>query len=330
MSNISVVIRSVGERTESLCRDLLIRSLGVEPTIINERPFAKSLEKGLLYGIEKDKKWTLCTDADLLVDLDGLNRLIQYAESTKDSVFKITPQFFDKFFDDYREGGVHLYRTKYLKEALDYIPSEGLDLRPETHMLTRMRRIGYDFERPPIIIGVHDFDQYYKDIFRKGYVHSHKWVNRLSELVPMWREKAKKDADFRVLLTGVAAGLLTPTDQIRINEEVTPHYMLNMLTNDEIVEKNPIDVDRFNFDLVNQLTNSAQIVLDKKMIDISASKIREAARSEGQKREHLGFLAYFIAYLPAHVLERLGRRIKWELYDRLHIAGIDKNNPTID
>ena len=65
----SVIIRSAGERTEQLCRKLIIEQ-GVSPenlVAIKEVPFSAALKKSFQAGIERGLKWTLCNDADVLL-----------------------------------------------------------------------------------------------------------------------------------------------------------------------------------------------------------------------------------------------------------------------
>ncbi len=67
--NVTVVIRAAGERTAASCRHLIARHVaGRNIVTVRERPFEAALAKGLRAGLEGNLRWTLCLDADVLVE----------------------------------------------------------------------------------------------------------------------------------------------------------------------------------------------------------------------------------------------------------------------
>jgi hypothetical protein len=209
IENCTVVIRSVGERTEKMCYRLLE---GIFPSeqvkVISDTPFAATLRKSLQYGIAQNRQWTLCIDADVLVEQKALRALFERSCTFDDAYFEFHGFIADKFFEDIRPAGNHLYRTKHLQQAIDMIPDEGISLRPETYMLKAMERRGIKHKYfPDLTVGLHDFEQYHRDIFNKGFLHAHKHIRHLSKLLPRWKELAKTDTDFKVLLWGVGSGI---------------------------------------------------------------------------------------------------------------------------
>lgn len=216
-TNVTVIIRSVGERTESLCRQLVLQQVPEENVrIVSNTPFSATLKDSFNEGIESRLKWTLCVDADVLLCPEAIGRLVAMAEKTGDGVCEIQGLILDKFFGGSRHGGPHLYRTSLLPKALDLIPGEGTDLRPEYYTLQAMKASGHPWVRKSEVLGVHDFEQYYCDIYRKCFVQAHKHDYLAELFIRYWRRMAREDSDFKAALIGFAAGI-AETGNVRID-----------------------------------------------------------------------------------------------------------------
>lgn len=204
-----VVIRSVGERTEQLCRELILAQ-GVVPAnvvIVREAPFSAAMRKSFEIGLERDLSWTFCVDADLLLRPKSIETMLQLAEEQPENVCEIQGYILDKFFGGPRQGGVHLYRTSLLPKVIDSIPAEGVNVRPEFHTLQAMEALGHPWVSVPYLVGLHDFEQYYQDIFRKCFVQAHKHQYFTDLFLSIWRDGAECDRDYRVALKGYAKGI---------------------------------------------------------------------------------------------------------------------------
>ena len=91
--DVFAVIRSTGERTTQLTQQLLNEQLTEnQVAIIHEKPFRRALERTYEIGIEKNYRWTLAVDADVLPALYAIQQLIEYAEQETDSLFQIKGQ----------------------------------------------------------------------------------------------------------------------------------------------------------------------------------------------------------------------------------------------
>lgn len=205
-SFLTVVLRECGERTADAAFMLLQR---VFPKItifrVSGIPFAECMKRSFERGVSEGAKWTLCIDADVLVDPVGLRLLLQFANLQPESVFEIQGFVFDKFFGVERPAGNHLYRTMLLPEALTLIPAEPNTLRPETATIEQMRVRGYRDVQSPFLVGLHDFEQSYLSIATKAFLQAHKH-NWLSEyLMCRWRN-LEHDVDFQCALIGFEAG----------------------------------------------------------------------------------------------------------------------------
>lgn len=248
IENCTVVIRSVGERTEQTCFKLLEDLFPAgHIQVISDTPFSATLRKSLQHGITQNREWTLCIDADVLIEQKALRTLFERSAMFDDTYFEFHGFVADKFFYDIRPAGNHLYRTQHLQKSIELIPQEGTTLRPETYMLTAMNKIGFKNKYfSDMVVGIHDFEQYYSDIFRKGYLHSRKHVFHLSKLLPVWSQKAKTDDDFRVFLFGVGCGIASDTD-VTADKSKTPFNLFEILSKG-IKEKSLLKKEQIAFD----------------------------------------------------------------------------------
>lgn len=205
----SIIVRSVNERTEQLCCELILAQ-GVPKDhlfLIHESPFSAALKKTFTIGIGANLPWTYCVDADVLLRPGAIENMIGIAEQQNPNICEIQGYVLDKFFGGPREGGIHLYRTSLLRSVSEQIPEEGVNIRPEFHTLESMTRMGYPYKQIPFLAGLHDFEQFYSDIYRKCFVQAHKHLRQTDLFLGVWRAGAPTDLDYQVALKGFAAGI---------------------------------------------------------------------------------------------------------------------------
>ncbi len=204
---LTVVIRSIGERTESLCRELVAAQIASRNIfVVREQPFARAVHKTFQIGIDENRMWTLAVDADTLLLPGVLQRLYECAEAQGVDLFKVQGTVIDKFLSSPRVAGHHFYRTACLPAALRFIPDSVKDLRPETFVLKNMESQGCTVARAGILAGFHDFEQYYCDIFRKSFLQSKKHARHVALITSQWKHLACSDLDFALALAGYASG----------------------------------------------------------------------------------------------------------------------------
>ena len=218
LTDVIFVIRSVGERTERLCYELIQAQgiAGENIVIVNEKPFNLALKKSYEIGIMSQKSWLFCIDADVLLRSGSIKKILEYALRQPKKVFEIQGYISDKFLGCIRTGGVHLYRTKFLETALKFLSENEINNRPEATTLKLMQKTGHPYVIVPLVIGLHDFEQEPFDIFRTMFVYSHKHTAILPDLIEYWRRESLNDSDFKVALAGLAEGLQYP-HQIKID-----------------------------------------------------------------------------------------------------------------
>lgn len=197
--NVVVIIRTVGERTSSWCRRLVQMELPGAPVYtVSERPFSKTLRRSYEVGLRTGAAWTLCIDGDLLVAQGALTALLCTAHSPSNRhVFEIQGLVVDKLFGVRRPAGNHLYRTALLARAVDLIPAENTSLRPESDTILAMARRGYPWIQLEQVVGIHDYEQYYRDIYMKVYLQARKFRRFKDTVLERWNN-ALGDRDFEV------------------------------------------------------------------------------------------------------------------------------------
>ena len=249
IDSITIIIRSAGERTESLCRKLILDQGVSESSVFvtNEAPFSKAMKVGFEIGIAEKRPWTYCVDADLLLRPQSILKMIEHAEKQPPNLCEIQGYILDKFFGGTRMGGVHLYRTSLLDKVIKLIPPEGKDIRPETHALNAMRAAGYPCLTVQELVGLHDFEQSYEDIFRKCFVHAHKHLNHSELFIPFWRFMSNQDLDYQIALAGFGEGI-KHFGEVRIDKRA--EYFRDAMINLEMSYKNEIDLSKWSRNLI--------------------------------------------------------------------------------
>ncbi len=255
--NVTVIIRSIGERTEQACYYLLAEQVPKENiVIVNETPFSAALAKSFQVGIERDFPWTLCIDADVLVHDCAVTDLLTIANTVKDNLFQIQADVLCKFFGGPRQAGNRLYRTSMLSKALDCLPKKEV-IRPESYTVNQMSSRGYPFLRvKDLIVGLHDYEQYYKDIYRKCFIQFHKHESVASSiLAPFWQRLAVQDVDFQVALLGLEAGQKF-TEEVTIDSRKFPQNIQDLLVKVNATEKQALSATMFSGYEIRQMINA--------------------------------------------------------------------------
>ena len=130
LSNITVIIRSVNENTEETCYRLLLDAgfSKKQIIIVHEYPFTKTLKKCFQLGIENNRDWLLCIDADVLPNPKTILSLCNSANDQPPNVAVVLAYVADRVFGSIRVAGNHLYRTCYLNKAINLIPKDSIVL----------------------------------------------------------------------------------------------------------------------------------------------------------------------------------------------------------
>ncbi len=255
LENVSIIIRSAYERTEALCKKMILGQEIDENQlfIVHEVPFSAAMRKSFKIGIRAGRKWTYCIDADVLLQPGSIPKMLKLAENEPEKVCEIQGFVMDKFFGGPRQAGNHLYRTSLLSRVIANIPEEGTDIRPERYSLGKMDEQGYPWKSVPCIVGLHDEYQSNYDIYRKAFVHGIKHLDRTELLITRWRELADRDPDFKVALAAFSDSLKYSGEAF-INSE-QPLYRANF-EKTGFKEKEPIEDTNFSGNDIKKLIDN--------------------------------------------------------------------------
>jgi hypothetical protein len=209
-------------------------------TIVNEVPFESALRKTFTTGIESGAKWTLALDADVLVRPGGLAALIRDAETMPCESAQVGGLVFDKITGLFRQAGNRVYRTTLLPIALACVPPTGSEPTPEFFVARVLGSKGHAAIKSDVVVGLHDFEQSFADLYRKAMLHSAKHRRLIAEMITLCAERGERDPDYRVILKALWDGLSVghvPTVDAR-NHAAEGERAIQSLG---LVEKPPLD-----------------------------------------------------------------------------------------
>lgn len=205
-----IIIRASGERTVDNLKQQLERTkkpIDVIVVLDSKVSFEKKMEEGFKEALGHKTNFTLFIDGDILVKSDFIKKIkkITFLLNPNDLGFGI--RLWDRFYNCPKFRGAHIYRTNLLQKALNYIPDEGLQLRPETYVKKRMQEEGYLWRNniSNYIGGIHDFFQIPQDIYYKFLIRSKRSPEDISVLEELFRKKNYLN-DFKIALKGLEDG----------------------------------------------------------------------------------------------------------------------------
>lgn len=211
--HLSIVVRAAGERTaDDCCRVLAKQAPGVEVIRVQKTPFRETLREGLSRGAATGAPWLLSVDADVLPSPDAVVRASDWATHAAAHDAVISGMILDRLLNSARFGGVRLYRTSVIPMVLEIMPGEGETVRPESAAILRLVEQGWNHVLRAELVGLHDYEQYYRDLYRKAFLHMRKHGGRSSGLLQAWQAGAQQDPDYLAALAGAADALLWRED----------------------------------------------------------------------------------------------------------------------
>lgn len=234
----TIIVRHCGERTTDACAQLLARfAPGQRIHRVSARPFQEVLRQSLELGLAQGRPWTLCIDADVLI-LPEFAGFLSAVDSFPAGFFEAQALVLDKLIPARRPAGNHLYRTELIARALREIPL-GDSMRPEGDMIRAMAARGYRAHQSALLIGLHDFEQAYQDIYLKAFLHAHKHRFLVPLLRPLWGTLSREDDDFRVALRALDDAL--ERDEIpQISRDFGAEWIEGVLGSMSLAPKAPL------------------------------------------------------------------------------------------
>lgn len=290
-TNFIVTIRAAGERTEQLCYDTVVNQAeGAEVVVIREKPFKKALEECFRKGIESAKKWLITVDADMILLPGSIELMLNEADKMPSHYLQLQGKIIDKITGNIRKAGPRIYRTSLLTGLLSASESLEDHIRPESRLITSFGKKGYPSRYIPVVTCLHDYEQYYKDIYRKAYVHAHKHSDFLSGMIETAAEKQHTDNDYKVMLKAIWDGL-TEQESVSIDTRLYEEKSKKALDFLELREKSGVlkkvpEVEQLikpDFLVPSQINFQDVLEFDDqpKQPEMSESKIKELMKRRG-------------------------------------------------
>ena len=188
-------VRSVGERTTDLCLSKV-----KNPVLIKDiTPFSLALKKCFKEAIRLNEDYIICVDADVIPD-EHLCDYMLSAMKKESNLYTMTVKMFDKFTNNVRTVGVHAYYVRNLHNVFLTLRECAKELRPESCIKHKMKGNGYKVLKDNIQLGLHGYEQYYKDIYRTILLWTKKHGKHEQRMLEYWESMKNKDPDFRVAL----------------------------------------------------------------------------------------------------------------------------------
>ena len=301
-SGFLVVVRTAGERTFEACHALLLRqALREQIQVVDQRPFEAALRSCYELGINSGAEWMMTVDADVLLRPGAVKDLLGVAKDLPEQYLAVEGLVHDKLRGRHREAGHHLYRVRHLKKALSALPGDGEEIRPEFATLRRVSRLGHPFLKCETVFGIHDYEQFYRDLYRKGFVHGQKHPDWLAGVLPRWKSEAEADPDFAVALRGYCDGFQSPT-KARIDARAYVDRAEEALHELGLREKKPLGSDPATLSLVEAIQAKVDSAAGSDAEWSLDRRAAEGSRTQGMVRRGL--------YWFGSLLNRLGDRVQ--------------------
>ena len=202
--SIALVQRHAEERTRAVGLELARRELPeAEAVAVAAGDFPATLRRCFETAVALDHEWTVTIDGDVLL-LPGsgraLRRIIARMPSRAGHADALVQ---DRVTGLARSAGVRIYRTSTMRAALEIGDWSGT-LRPESHLILSLPDSMAPWS-PTVLVGLHDHEQYLRDLFRTSFVMMRKTPRERERLVARWT--GSTDDEDRVLLAGAEAAL---------------------------------------------------------------------------------------------------------------------------
>ena len=190
-----IIIRASGERTEKKCIELAEKEGHVH--VVRAFPFGESIRQTYEMAIDLNNDFIPVVDADVLLKPGVLKQAIQELRGKNNNIFCLDGKTNCKIMLQNRRAGIHIYRTALLKDAFKYIDND--HIKPESNVRRSMTADGFPTYSSKLVFGLHDYEQYYKDIWRKVVLQTYKLAKMIRRRPEKWKRLSKTDLDYLVV-----------------------------------------------------------------------------------------------------------------------------------
>ena len=208
-NDITVIMRSVGERTENLCRHIIASEIGDNNIhLIRNLPLHESTEAVCTHAVSASRKYTIMIGADYIPRRGWIQDMYDMAEVMTGDWLFVKGTIIDKFLMELRGdiGGPMLYPTHILEQWLDLLPTIENRMTTEASCQRHFKQQGYQVFRGKTWLALHDYEQHYRDIYRSMFIGGKKHKAWRNILLPRWYNMADNDRDYEVAAYAHHAG----------------------------------------------------------------------------------------------------------------------------
>lgn len=240
------VIRSVGERTLALQLSHFKTA-----TIVTETPFLEAVKKTFEIGARQTSHTLLlAVDADVVLYGNSIKQIQEEWNKERETNTKLSRMDFlvrDKFRGRVY-AGCHLYANEYSESFLAFLNKRNYDpyeKRPESsaHASFRKKYGLSSKDCKKLIVGLHDFDQYYKHIYAKYYNRAVRDRKSYQKIYGMIEEKRKNNPDDYDFIIALRAMEDANKELGHMNTDASKYRDITPLLEElGIREKEPLDV----------------------------------------------------------------------------------------
>lgn len=235
-SSVAVIQRHAGERTQQAGLALAEEQFASAPvTAVAAGDFPTTLRACFETAVDLDRTWSVTLDGDVLLLPGAVTAIRRLIDLMPPDVGHADLLVLDRVTGEARSAGVRLYRTATMRAALEHGDWSGT-FRPETHLLTSLP--GIVGRSPSVLVGLHDHEQYLRDLFRTAFVMARKKAHRIDRLVEFWRTRADGPDD--LALTAGATAAADPTLPFAIDATVHRELAAAFLSASGLAEKPPL------------------------------------------------------------------------------------------
>ncbi|MFW2437771.1 MAG: hypothetical protein ACN4GR_00195 [Arenicellales bacterium] len=203
MTELEFVIRTVGERTEEVCIELVNRQKDEHETlhVVREKTHANAVESTIGLGLESKADWLVAIDADMLLIPGSMSTIRNEIQLCSNDTAILHPAVVDKLYRMRRWG-----LTVYRKSILEELNNEFQEIKKKQNIkiesaaikqFTKNNQRQIYFSRK--VAAIHDFYQYYRDLYRKAYLNASRNQGFNKNVRKYWTRLAKTDPDYLVM-----------------------------------------------------------------------------------------------------------------------------------
>jgi len=249
VTELEFVIRTVGERTEDVCIELVNLQKDEHESlhVLRENTHAKAVESTIAIGLESQAEWLVAIDADMLLTTGSIEIIRNEIRSCLESIAVIHPAVVDKMYR-MRRWGLTVYRNAAMEELNEKF--QEIKLRQNTKIESAaIKALGENTQRqvyfPREVTAIHDFYQYYKDLYRKAYLNVSRNQGFNKEVKRCWKRLANSDPDYLVMYKAMDDAASEKRKLTNSVSDFNSSELEGIVEGLELVEKSPLAWDDY-------------------------------------------------------------------------------------